>query len=87
MTPPKKIKTLAGTTAPPATAGDNPAVPLNPQQMYEALVQLQNTVNELIVNFNAHTHGGVTVGAAQTGVTASLVDGNGEAASNLFTAN
>lgn len=78
---PKTVRTLSGNQVNPL-ASDNPAVPVNQQTLLEAVVQLQNTVNELIVNHNAHQHSALNAAPA-TG----LVDGNGEAASNLFTAN
>ena len=84
MAAPKAVKTVAGTTpATPTTLSSvNPVTPLNLNTLYAAVLQLQATVNELIVNHNLHQHSALSA-APSVG----LIDGNAEAAANLFTAN
>lgn len=89
MAAPKIIRTLAGIRrSKPA----RPAEPLDPATIAAAIEQLQGTVNELIVNFNAHTHDENAAGSyTQNAVTsvpkaAFQVDGAGETAANLFVA-
>lgn len=60
-------------------------VPPNVADLAVAVKQLQDTVNEVITRFNAHTHGGVTVGAGTSGApNSTLVTGAAVAATNLF---
>jgi hypothetical protein len=66
----KKLVRLAGDDLQLKT-GNNPAQQPNPMALAIAVVQLQDSVNELITRFNAHTHGGVTVGAGVSAVPAS----------------
>lgn len=79
----KKLRTLAGTDV-NTKGGDHPATPVNDQNLAIAVQQLQDSLNELITRYNAHTHGGVTVGAGSTGATSSAVNGTAQAAANLF---
>ena len=85
MAIPKAVKTQAGTTppTPTATSSANPVEPLNQKLMYAALVQLQNSVNELATAHNTHNHGG----AAANAPTVLVAGGAGVAAANLFTTN
>lgn len=57
---------------------DPPAIPQDPAALAAAVLQLQNTVNELIVRHNALCVSTTYVGDEVTGA--------GAAASNLFTA-
>lgn len=75
MAAPKKLRTLAGVTTPAGAV----VPPLSNADLYAAVVQLQNTVNEVIVRYNAHAT------AAHAG--ANAVTGAAQAASNLFTTN
>jgi hypothetical protein len=85
MAIPKKVKTVAGTTpaVPSATSSDNPVTPLNLTTLYAAVLQLQNSVNELDTAHNTHNHGG----AASNPPTVLIAGGAGVAAANLFTTN
>lgn len=87
MAAPKSIKHLGGDIPKAAEAAYGPpAVPLDPVALQAILLQLINTVNDLIVRFNAHTHGGVTTGAGTSGApNANTMTGAGSAAANLFT--
>lgn len=79
MAAPKTIKTAAGV---PLTAAalsvENPAVPLNPAVLQQQILQLQNTVNELITRHNQLCTDTAHAGDAVTGA--------GTAATSLFTA-
>ena len=91
MAEPKAVKTLAGQgVSAKALSYDPPATPLDPFKMAQQILQLQNTVNELISLFNAHKHTENTAEAytrnAETGVPKTLITGAGVAATNLFTA-
>lgn len=68
-----------------ALAYDPPATPQDPAALAAAVAQLQNTVNELIKHFNAHTHSGVTTGAGSTGAVSETQTGAGATPQNLFT--
>lgn len=90
MAAPKAVKKLGAATPSAqdlvAAQYDPPAVPLDDGSVWQAIVQLQNTVNDLITRFNAHTHGGVTTGAGTSGApNANTMTGAGSAAANLFT--
>lgn len=78
----KTITTKAG-TAINVEASLQP--PLSDASVAAAVDQLQQTVNELITRFNAHTHTGVTVGAGSTGAAVPLVQGVDVADTDLFT--
>jgi hypothetical protein len=77
MAIPKIIRTLAGTarSKPPS-----PSEPLLPADVALSIVQLQNTVNELISRYNTHAD------AAHAGAN-KVAGGAGVAATNLFTTN
>lgn len=79
----RKLRTLAGSDI-NTKGGDHPVTPPNAQDLAIAIKQLQDSLNELIVRFNAHTHSGVTVGAGSTGVGSSLVNGTAQAPASLF---
>lgn len=92
MAAPKKVRTKAGTTRSTGSV----QVPLNEQDVVASIDQLQDTVNALVVklnsvitDLNAHTHGGVTVGAGVSAIKGSAaitaVDGTAAAAADLFT--
>ena len=74
---PKTLKTLAGIAVGTAVQYTPPATPLDPSLLAQTILQLQNTVNELIVRHNE-----LAVAATQP---ATKVTGVGQAASNLFT--
>lgn len=75
---PKSLKTLAGQTLKAAEiASTPPATPVDPFVMAQTILQLQNTVNELIVRHNA-----LCVATTNAG---DEVTGTAQAASNLFT--
>lgn len=81
---PKTIRTFAGTKSRTAATGASASAHalVNPQSTADAVSQLQNTVNELIVRLNTHQH------AALNAVpSVGLVTGTPQAASNLFTDN
>lgn len=100
MAAPKTLKTLAGDTPKAAAiAAGDPAtkIPLDEGALAATILQLQNSLNEvitrlnaLVTDFNAHTHSGVTVGAGVTGAKSSAavtaVTGAAQTATNLFTA-
>lgn len=77
----KKVRRLGGDDYNTKTTT---GVPLNPVDVAVAIKQLQDSLNELITRFNAHTHGGVTVGAGSTGGTSAPVTGTAQTATNLF---
>lgn len=80
----KKVRTLAGTDV-NTKGGAHPATPVNVQELAIALEQLQKSYDELVTRFNAHTHGGVTVGAGTSGApNSTLVAGTAVATPNLF---
>lgn len=84
----RTLRTLAGTKRPAVnsiTGRSTVNVPLHQGDLAEAVGQLQETVNELITRFNAHTHSGVTAGAANTGTTSAPVAGTVVADAALFT--
>lgn len=88
MAAPKTIRRKAGDKL---TAADSDTqVPLNLADIAAAVTQLQNTVNALIVVFNAHVHTENTAGSyaqnASTGVSTTTVDGTPQSAANDFTA-
>ena len=78
---PKPIKRLGGAT--PSTADiaslqyDPPSIPLDLYSIAQAVLQLQNTVNEVITRLNAL--------ATATSNPGDAVTGTAQAATNLFT--
>lgn len=72
----KTIRTLAGTKR---TAAKSITEPLNQADVAVAIAQLQESVNELVVRFNAHTH------SANGTATTALVTGAAQADAGLFT--
>lgn len=93
MAAPKAIKDKTGNTPKSGEiASDNPQRPLNLFTLAAAVVQLQNSLNELVVKYNAHVHTENTNATyaqnATTGVpqAAGLVSGTAQTAANLFTA-
>jgi hypothetical protein len=85
MAAPKAVKKLGGAVPSAADLAaaqyDPPAVPLDDGSVWQAIVQLQNTVNELIKHFNAHQHS-----ALNAAPSTDLQTGAGATAQNLFTA-
>lgn len=81
MAAPKTVKRLGGGNPSAqdvvALQYDPPSVPMDQASMAQAIIQLQNTVNELIVRHNQ-----LCIDAAHTG---DEVTGTAQAASNLFT--
>jgi hypothetical protein len=80
---PKPIKHLNGgkVIAPPAASTSQATIPpLHPADLARAIFQLQNTINELIVRFNAHQHSALNAAPSVGAVT-----GTAQSASNLFT--
>lgn len=75
MAAPKTIRRKAGPVAEPGAV----QVPLNWEDLLAAVQQLQATVNEVVVAFNAHKH---ATAADEPDV---LVDGGGAADADLFT--
>lgn len=74
---PKGLKTLAGVPVGTSVQYTPPAAPLDPSLLAQTVLQLQNTVNELIVRHNEL--------ATATTESGTKVTGAGQAASNLFT--
>jgi len=85
MAVPKTIKRLGlGNPSAQDTVAfqyDPPAVPLDNGTIAQALLQLQNTLNELIKHFNAHQHSALNAAPSTDTQT-----GAGATAQNLFTA-
>lgn len=81
---PKPLKFLGmgnmSTSDQAAVEYDPPAIPQDPAALAAAVLQLQNTVNELIARHNA------LCAASALPSTANEVTGAGQAATNLFTA-
>lgn len=71
----KKLKRMGGDDV---QTKSTIVVPPDLQVLAIAVKQLQDTVNELIVRFNAHSHSGNGV------ATTTLVTGTAQTASNLF---
>lgn len=71
----KKLKRMGGDDV---VTKSTVNVPVDQQQLAIAVKQLQDTINELIFRFNAHTH------SANATPTTSLVTGTAQAATNLF---
>lgn len=85
MAAPKQVKVLGGAnpTAQDLVGAqyDPPAAPLDQGTIRQAIIQLQNTVNDLIANYNAHQHA-----ALNAAPSTNLENGAGSAAQNKFTA-
>lgn len=78
---PKVVKTLSQETpSAKQLAASPPASPMDQAAMAAAILQLQSTVNELIVRHNE------LAGAGSVPQVGMKVTGAGQAASNLFTA-
>ena len=79
----KIIQTLAGTKRPSrnsSTGRSTVAVPVNSAHLADAIEQLQETVNELQVRFNAHQHSALNAAPSTNQVT-----GTAQADAGLFT--
>jgi hypothetical protein len=78
---PRTLKTLAGlSVVGPQAQYSPPAAPLDQGLLAQSILQLQNTLNEVIVRHNE------LCGAASVPQAGMKVTGAGQAASNLFTA-
>lgn len=78
----KKIRRKSGASRP---GPGKVQISLHDEDVYAALLQLQDSLNEAIARFNAHTHTGVTAGAGSTGTTSAPITGTPQTATNLFT--
>ncbi len=77
MAAPKPLKYLSGQSVGQEVETDSPAIPQNPSDLAAAIIQLQNTLNEVISRYNQL--------CTDTSHAGDAVTGAGAAATNLFT--
>jgi hypothetical protein len=82
MAKPVTLKNMAGDSVKEllVASDDNPGTPLNIAVLARAVLQLQNTVNALIYNYNLHQHSGLNAAPATN-----AADEEEQAAQDLFT--